>query len=71
MKKINNPARFWLGAFMIGVEILGAAIFGLTLIDWTWITSQVVLIALIVFFAVAYNILAVMFVLNGSKNEDK
>jgi len=67
--KISNPARFWLGVSFVGFEVLGLAIFGLTLLDWSWFTQRVVLIALVILGIVLYNIIAGMLIYNGSKKK--
>ncbi len=67
--KISNPARFWFGASMIIIEVLGLGIFGLTLLNWNWITEKVVLYSFIGIAVILYNFLAGMFILNGSKKE--
>lgn len=66
-RELSNPARFWVGAIMGLVEIVGMMIYFLSKVDYSWITEQLVLTAFSISAIVMYNIVAVMLVLNGSK----
>lgn len=66
---MKNPTRFWTGTIMGLLEIIGLGIFGLTLLNWDWVTGKVVLAAVIISAVVLYNALAIMLILNGSAKE--
>ena len=69
--KLENKARFWTGAVMGLFELLGLTIFGLTLVNWSWLTERMLLIIFIVFAIVIYNFLAGMLIWNGSMKKKK
>lgn len=67
--KISNPARFWFGASMFIIEVLGISIYCLTLLDWKWVTEKVILTVFIITAILLYNVLAGILIFNGSKNK--
>ena len=69
--ELSNKARFWTGAVMGGLELLGLTIFGLTLMDWSWLTIKNAFLILAVLGIVLYNALAVVLIWNGSKVKKK
>jgi len=66
---MNNKYRFWTGAAMIGSEVLGIGIFLLTLINWNFITTRILVIGVSVLFLLLFNVLATILVWSGSKEE--
>ncbi|MCK9429507.1 MAG: hypothetical protein M0R17_05845 [Candidatus Omnitrophica bacterium] len=67
MKEMNNKQRFWTGAVMGLFEMVGLGIWGLTQLNWDWITERLILTAFAVSAILLYNVLAGMLILNGSK----
>ena len=67
--EIRNKARFWTGAIMGLFELLALGIYGLTILNWTWLTEKVVLMAVTISAIVLYNALAIILILNGSGKE--
>lgn len=68
--KIRNPARFWLGVVMAAAEFLALAIYGATLLDWSWLTIERATAGMLVVLVTLYNGLAILLVWNGSKNQN-
>ncbi len=64
-----NRYRFWTGISMGAVEVLALAGFGLTLVDWTWLTAKLVLSIGIILAIVLYNVIAGILVWFGSERK--
>ena len=69
--ELSNKARFWTGVVMGGFELLGLTIFGLTFVDWSWLTIRNAFLILGVLGIVLYNVLAIVLIWNGSKVKKK
>ena len=67
--ELKNSARFWTGIAMGLLEVVAITIFGLTLLNWSWITERVVFGGMIILAVVLYNGLAITLILNGSGKE--
>ena len=66
---MKNPTRFWTGIVMGGIEVLALGIFGLTLLNWAWVTTQVIFASMISLAVVLYNVIAGILIWFGSKGK--
>ncbi len=69
--QIRNKARFWTGAIMGLFELIGLGIFGLTLLDWSWLTFAKIVAAEISLAVILYNALAAILIWTGSEPENR
>ena len=53
--KVRNKPMFWTGLVFQIIQLSGLVIFGLTLLNWDWVTKQVVMSALIILAILMYN----------------
>lgn len=60
--QLRNKARFWTGIAMGLFEILGLGIFGMTLLDWTWLTAAKILAGMVSLAVLLYNVLATILI---------
>lgn len=67
--KIKNKYRFWTGVSIFGAEVGGVAIWGLSKLDWNWITVQLAKYVVIGFSVLLVNLIAFWLVKDGSEEE--
>lgn len=61
--QVKNPARFWTGIGLVALEVVPAIIWGLTKLEYNWVTFKVLVASALVL----YNVMAGIFIWNGSK----